>query len=56
MTDQVRFSTHVNGKQPFCLIRLLEEDVNEEWGDAVEWIERETKGSKIYAFIESDDG
>jgi len=53
--DLVRFSAHMEGNEPSCLIKLLEEEVDEEWDDAVTWLGGYGKSTKIYAFIESDD-
>ncbi len=55
-SDLVRFSPHIEVRDPFCWLSLMEEEIEESWEDAVQWFKQLKKTPRIYAIVEQDGG
>jgi hypothetical protein len=53
-SDSVRFSPHIDGRDPFCWFSLIEEEIEESWEDVVQWFRQLEKTPRIYAIVQED--
>jgi hypothetical protein len=52
--ESVRFSVNKDGADINCFVGLTENEVQDDWASAVDWITRHKSSCRIYAFIEQE--